>query len=154
MDDHVQYTMTQLMQRDDPSQIHPATSSGDDIVSVHDLSSDVDMESNIWQPEQHTKDSSPDSDLEDSNHPSGDSDMESDQDSSSGYNSNSSSDHNSYPGSNPGSGAGSDSGSELDSDSSDNNQGGDLTDMFHLQGSGSTNPQKKPESQSQSGSHS
>ena len=61
----MQYTMTALMQRDAPSWIDPMASSEDDIISIHDgiisihdnPQSDVEMESDHEQPEQHTKDS-------------------------------------------------------------------------------------------------
>ena len=90
VEEHTQYTTATLMQRDAPSRIDP----DEDVVSVHDDShSDIKMVSMHEEPDQHTKDSSPDSSAEDSHNPSDDSDMESDQDRGSSHYSDSSSGH-------------------------------------------------------------
>ena len=128
VEEHAQYSMAVLMLRDAPS--NSVASGEDDIVSIHDdPQSDIEMESDHEQPEQHSEDSSPDSGSEGGNNPSGDSDMESDHDEGSGHHSDSSSGHNSNPRSNPGSGTGLSNSSESRSDSSDDH-GGDFTDMF------------------------
>ena len=146
MDNHVQYTTAQPMWRDHPSQSHSTASSRDDIVSIHDLLSDVDMESNNGQPEQHTEDSSPDSGSDGSNHCSGDSDMESNQDWGSGHNSDSSSDHNSHPGL--------DWTVDWDPILTPVTTMKEVTSLicYTRKGSGSVNPPKKPESCGQSSS--
>ena len=149
IEEHIQYTMTALMQRDAPSRIDP----DEDMVSVHDDSQyDIKMVSTHEEPDHHTEDSSPDSGTEDSNNLSDDSDMESDQDQGFSHHLDSGSDHCSNPSSDPGSDAslGSDSGADPNSSDED---GGDCTDMFQEK---RKNPgsSKKPESWPQSSSHS
>ena len=112
------------MKRDAPSWIDP----DEDVVSVHDSQSDIEMVS-AHEHDQQTEDSSPDSGTENSHHPSDDSNMESDQDQDSGRHSDSGSDPGSNLGSDPGSDAGSCSDYGADPESSDENRG-DFTDMF------------------------
>ena len=149
LDDHSLYTTAQLIQWDNPSWDHSASSSGNDIIPIHDLLFDEDMDIDNdqleWRdhPAQHTEDSSPDSGLELDNHPS----------SGSGHNSDSDSDHRLHPGSNLGSRPSSDSKSESSSSSSDD-QAGDFSDLFNIKLGGSAPTPKNLESRGQSSSYS
>ena len=143
VDDHTQYTTNELMQQDDSSWDHSASSSGNDIIPLNDPLSDVEMYSSNERQEQHTKDSSPDSNSEGSNHPSRDSDQESEHDQGSGHNSDSSFNHSSHPRSNLGSNSGSDNESESSLSSRNDDQVGDFSNMFNCKGSSSVGTPKK-----------
>ena len=138
--------MAALMRRDAPHQIDL----DEDIVSIRD-SSDIEMVS-THEYDRETKDSSPDSDAEDSHHPSDGSSMESDQDQGSGWHSDLDSEHGSDPGSAPGSDSdlGSDNGGDPESSDDD---GGDFSDLFTVKKeclSSSKRPQSWPSSNSRS----
>ena len=124
IEEHSEFTTAALMKRDAPCRIDL----DEDIVSIHDSQSDVEMVS-THEYDRETEDSSPDSSAENSHHPSDGSDMESDQDWGSGHHSNLGSDPGSNLSSAPGSDAGSGSDYGGDPESGDDN-GGDFSDMF------------------------
>ena len=138
--------MAALMRRDAPHRIDP----DEDMVSIHD-SSDIEMVS-THEYDWETEDSLPDSDAEDSHHPSDGSDKESDQDRGSSQHSDLDSKQGSYPGSALGSDAdlGSDNGGDPESSDDD---GGDFSDLFTVKKEcpGSS---KRPQSRPSSNSHS
>ena len=117
IDNHTQLTTKHLMERDDPTQNRSAFSGGEEVMSVHD-SSDIEMIPNEDPLERHAKDSVPDStsDGEHSlNDPRSGDHVDSNLESNSG-----SSDSDSEP----------NSGLSLDSQGSDDSDGGDFSDMF------------------------
>ena len=146
VDEHSKFTTAALMGRDALHQIDP----DEDIVSVHD-SSDIEMVS-THEYDRETEDSSPNSDAEDSPHPSDGPDMESDQDQGSGRHSDSDSEQGSDPGLAPGSNADSDSENGGNPKSSDDDRG-DFLDLFLVKKEcpGSS---KRPQSRLSSNSHS
>ena len=140
--EHSKFTMAALMRRDAPHWIDP----DEDMVSICDLSN-IEMVS-AHEYDRETEDSSPDSDAENSHHPSDGSDFESDQDRGSGRHSDLDSEQGSDPGSAQGSDADSGSDNGGDPESSDDN-GGDFSDLFTAKkecpGS-SKRPQSRPSS--------
>ena len=146
LDNHSQFTTKHLIERDGPSRNRSIISGGNDIESIHD-SSNAEMISNPGLPEQHSKDSSPDSAPEDGE----DLDMISTKYPGFGHHSESSSDPECDPRSNVCSGAKSSSENSSNSSTSDRD-GYDLGNMFLPKKKAHKPPLKRPESQPQSSS--
>ena len=146
IEEHSEFTTAALMRRDAPHWIDL----DEDIVSIRD-SSDIEMVS-THEYDRETEDSSPNSDAEDSHHPSDGSDMESDPDRGSSWHS----DLDSKQGSDPGSASGSDadlgSNNGGDPESSDDD-GGDFSDLFTAKKE-CPDSSKRPQSWPSSNSHS
>ena len=154
LDDHEDFTTTELMRRDQPSEDHAGDSGDIEIMEIGDAPSDdadKDMGSTGGEAREHTQDSSQSSSDSGAGSGSG-----SDSGSDSDHDSNRSSDHGSHPGSN--------SGSDSDSGSSSSDEGNKhkvarlpaFADMFNTpkKPTASKKPEKKSERHWESSSHS